>query len=329
MRHLIYGFCILMVFFSCEKESILNDTPDLELVYSTPPVPVPDGTRFSANVAYDDHTNAVFDILMPESSQPVPLVVFIHGGGFVGGDKATIYKQNPDNIKTYLDNSIAFATINYQFRTSDPDSGIIVSLKDIKRCIQFIRYHASSFNIDKTRIACYGGSAGGGASIYLAFHPDMADTTNEDPVLRESTRLTAAGHLTSQCSYDPVVVVGIFEAAGIDLSAIPDLKKSLAADYGLASFDQFYTDAEVIALRKELNMLGWMTVDDPEFFVSNGNPNVTPTKRSEVVHHPLHAKILIDKAASIGLPHVSNIPSMNIFAANNETISDFMIRKLK
>lgn len=327
-NHLFIFLSFTIVLFGCKKNVDNVQTPTLNLNFTTPPISVPFGVKFAADISYNNSPNSKFDIFLPPSGTPTSLVIFIHGGGFVGGDKSDIYTNNPDNIQAYLQNNLAFATINYQFRTSNPDSGILLSLNDIKRCIQFIRYYAQSFNINKNKVACYGGSAGGGASIYLAFHPEMADVTNADPILRESTRLTAAGHLTSQCSYDPVQMQNIFAPAGIDFFAIPGVATSLLSDFGLDSLNQLYTDPKVIAQRHELDMLGWMSTDDPEFYVSNGNPNTTPTMRSEAIHHPLQAKALDDKATAIGLAHVTNIPSMNIYAVNNETISQFMIRKL-
>jgi len=327
MKRLLIGVFVCAAILGCKKNTKINEEK-LRLNFGNPPINIPSGTKFAPNISYNSNPNSVFDVFLPASSKPTPLVVFIHGGGFTGGDKSIAYSQQSNDIQSYLQNSIAFATINYQFRTVGSDSGIMVSLNDIKRCIQFMRYNASDLNIDKAKIACYGGSAGGGASIYLAFHPDMADPSNADPVFRESTRLKAAGHLTSQCTYDPITMLNIFDSVGIDVLSIPGLKESLVADFGLSSFSQFYTDSKVIALRKELDMLGWMTSDDPEFFVGNPNPNNPPIQRSEVLHHPLHAKVLDNKATSIGLAHVTNIPSMNIFAANNETIGTFMIRKL-
>jgi hypothetical protein len=322
--------CIALI--SCNKETTAIEPPvseqKLELTYSTPPIKVPPGTKFAKDISYGSDQNSKFDIFIPTSSNLTALVVFIHGGGFVGGDKSEIYSQHPDDIRFYLQNNIAFASINYKFRTVGSQEGIMVSLNDIKRCIQFMRYYAKSLNIDKPKIACFGSSAGGGASIYLAFHPDMADPSNSDSISRESTRIKAAGHLTSQCSYDPIVMTDIFNSAGIDILSIPKLEESLMADYGINSFDLFYSDPNIIATRNELNLLGWMTADDPEFFVGNSKPNNTPTTRSEAIHHPLHAKALVDKATSIGLAHIANIPHMNIFPANNETIRAFMIRKL-
>ncbi len=332
MGKIIIGIFICIIIVGCKKETSTPEAPtsdsELELTYNIPPITIPYGTKFSKDISFGNDPNSRFDIFLPSSSTPTALVVFIHGGGFVGGDKSEVYSQHPDDIRNYLQNSFAFASINYKFRTIGSQEGIMASLDDIKYCIQFMRYYAKSLNIDKSKIACYGGSAGGGASIYLAFHPDMADSSNADPILKESTRIKAAGHLTSQCTYDPILMIDIYDSAGIDVLSVPGLKESLMADYGISSFDQFYNDPAVIAMRNELNMLGWMTTDDPEFFVGNSNPNDIPNNRGEVIHHPLHAKTLVEKATSIGLSYVANIPSMNIYPRNNETISEFMIRKL-
>jgi acetyl esterase/lipase len=59
---------------------------------------------------------------------------------------------------------------------------------DCARAIQYARYHAKEFNIDPKRVAATGSSAGGMTSLWLAFHGDLADPKNADPVLRESTR---------------------------------------------------------------------------------------------------------------------------------------------
>lgn len=332
MKKVVTSIFICIVLISCNKEITTREPPafepKLELNYGAPPINVPLGTRFAKDISYGSDPDSRFDIFIPTSSSLTALVVFIHGGGFVGGDKSEVYSRHPDDIQDYLHNNIAFASINYKLRTVGSQEGVMVSLNDIKRCIQFMRYYAKSLNIDKSKIACYGGSAGGGASIYLAFHPDMADPSNSDYISRESTRIKAAGHLTSQCTYDPITMIDIFNSAGIDVLSIPGLEESLMADYGINSFDLFYTDPTVNATRNELNMLGWMTADDPEFFVGNPNPNNIPTMRSEAIHHPLHAKALVDKATSIGLAHIAHIPYMNIFPASNETISAFMIRKL-
>ena len=141
------------------------------------------------NVKYGPWDRNVLDIWVSESKQPTPLIVYIHGGGFVGGSKEKVRQTN--NVQQALDRGIAFASIQYRFRyyddgsTSDPQLAPLPSiLRDSARAIQYLRYHAKDYNLDPTRIACYGGSAGAGTSIWLAFRNDLADPTSDDPILR-------------------------------------------------------------------------------------------------------------------------------------------------
>jgi hypothetical protein len=58
--------------------------------------------------------------------------------------------------------------------------------------VQFLRMKAKEWNLDPKRFALSGNSAGAGISLWLAFHDDMADPTDKDPIARESTRLWCA-----------------------------------------------------------------------------------------------------------------------------------------
>ena len=56
---------------------------------------------------------------------------------------------------------------------------------------------------DPNRIVAAGGSAGACTSLWLALHDEMADPTSDDPVARESTRLTAVAVSGAQTTLDP------------------------------------------------------------------------------------------------------------------------------
>ena len=114
------------------------------------------------NEKYGSHPRNNFDIWLSESEKPTPLVIYIHGGGFVGGDKSK-YHTSEDLVR-FLDSGVSVAVINYRFMNEKP-YGILGSLNDSKRCVQYIRYHSEKYNIDKNRIACSGGSAGAGTSV--------------------------------------------------------------------------------------------------------------------------------------------------------------------
>lgn len=155
-----------------------------------------------ANVSYGPHERNVLDFYQAKSAQPTPLVLFIHGGGWVRGDKAS-----PSVLKDCLLAGISVASINYRFVQQGMEAGVVPPVKaplmDAARALQFIRSKAAVWNLQKDRIAACGGSAGACSSLWLAFHPDLADAKSADPVARESTRLWCAAVMGAQTTLDP------------------------------------------------------------------------------------------------------------------------------
>jgi acetyl esterase/lipase len=167
-----------------------------------PPVP-----PTHANVAYGDHPRQVLDFYQADTTPaggPTPLVVYIHGGGWVNGDKWGI---GASFIKALRDQGISVAAINYRFTTQADEAGVKPPVKwpleDAVRALQFLRSKAGEWNIDKVRIGATGGSAGACSSLWLAFHDDMARPDSSDPIARESTRLACAAVNGAQTSLDP------------------------------------------------------------------------------------------------------------------------------
>lgn len=124
-----------------------------------------------ANLSYGPHERQAFDIWLPSNTgEPAPLVIYIHGGGFRGGDKKSI---RPSSIKQFREAGLAIAAINY--RLSDNGTYPIM-MEDAARCLQTIRSRVKEWNLNPDKIACYGGSAGGGISLWLGFHEDHNKT---------------------------------------------------------------------------------------------------------------------------------------------------------
>lgn len=169
---------------------------------STKPAPKPMHRPTQANVAYGTHERQVLDFYKAESKQPTPLLFFIHGGGWVNGDKA-----KPGELEACLAAGISVVSINYRYSYLAHQAGVMPPVKwpleDAARALQFVRSKAGEWNIDKQRIGASGGSAGACSSLYLAFHDDMADPMSSDPVARESTRLWCAAVTGAQTSLDP------------------------------------------------------------------------------------------------------------------------------
>jgi len=155
-----------------------------------------------ANVPYGKHPHQVLDFYQAQTNRLTPLLFFVHGGGWMNGDKA-----NPDFLAKCLENGISVVSINYRFIpeaiAEKIDPPVKACLDDSARALQFVRSKAAEWNIDKTRIGGCGGSAGGFTSLWLAFHPDLADTKSKDPIARESTRLSCVLAFVPQTSLDP------------------------------------------------------------------------------------------------------------------------------
>ena len=154
------------------------------------------------NVAYGTHERQVLDFYQATSESATPLVFFVHGGGWVRGDKSSVA-----HIEIYLSAEISVVSINYRYSWQAQLAGakppVSWPLADAARALQFVRSQAKAWNIDPARIGGTGSSAGACSILYLALHEDLAQPTSVDPVARESTRLACAAVLGAQTSLDP------------------------------------------------------------------------------------------------------------------------------
>jgi hypothetical protein len=343
MKYSFLFFLGMLLFLqSCNKDTdVETQEPKQQLEFSPSPIELNDlEILFAKDIPYDIHSRNVFDVFMPVSTEPTPLVIYMHGGGFLGGEKENPYVPMwngswdfPSEIKTLLSNKIAFATINYRLLDFEGDTeGVLKSLNDSKRCLQYIRSISEILNIDKNNIILAGSSAGAGTSQWLAFSDDMSEPSNSDIVLRESTRVKAIAIKATQASYDlERYETDIFteydfswrEYLREDSNMIPRFKSF----YGLNNLNEFYTDS-IKLYRKKVDMLAMMSSDDPEFWVSNPQtPPIKPTVSNVLNHHSFHARILKRWGDSLNIPNVSYYG--NYKDPSGETFVDFMIRKAK
>ncbi len=304
---------------------LLMVSPETEAQQGTKREPVNrNGQRADfVNERYGPHPDNTFDLWLAESDTPAPLVIFIHGGGFIRGDKSTYYRSK--NLVRFLESGVSAATINYRFMTDAP-YGIKACLYDARRCLQYIRCNAGKYNIDKTRIACVGGSAGAGTSLWLAFSEEAADPGNEDPVLHESTRISCAGAVGTQCTYDIFRWEEIF---GLPVARTPGQLSSIAEAFGVKSGQSRRYYLRQKKIRKELDFLAKIDPSDPPVFVRNarkgGIPEETDAKWRGLVHHPLHAKAIRDKAEKEGVKTVVYAPGIGISHPSGKDLHAFII----
>lgn len=302
--------------------------PKLNLEYTSPSIDInANGVNFVKDLAYHNHPNTILDIFIPESDSPTPLVIYIHGGGFTHGEKERVYDRHDDVINDLLDNNIAFATIGYRF-LQHSERGVIESLEDSKTALQFLRYYAESFNVDKSKVACFGTSAGAGTSLWLGLSDDMATTSSENKYSEESTRIVAIGALETQGTYDILRWEEVFEPYSIDMSRIPKpMMNELAQFYGTDDAQLLVTEPYK-NYRSSVDFLKLMSTDDPPIYIRNKGKDGPPFF-TDIQHHPLHAKILGTYADSIGIDNRVHAPGVGIEDQTETSLAEFFLLHLK
>lgn len=212
------------------------------------------------NVPYGDHPRQVLDFYPAKSDKPTPVVFYIHGGGWQGGDKKT-------NPKAYSDQGISVVAINYRYVKNAVEEKVEPPVKaplhDAARALQFVRSKAKEWNLDKTKIGATGGSAGACSSLWLAFHDDMADPKSDDPIARESTRLYCAAVNGAQVSLDPKEL----------RDWMPNYRYGAHA-FGLANLDAVMENREkVLPWIQEYSPIEHVSKDDPPIAMFYGGEN--------------------------------------------------------
>ena len=213
------------------------------------------------NLSYGTHRMQRIYFWRAKSDKPTPLLFYIHGGGWTGGDRSVVRSM----LKPALDAGISVVSVEYRNIRDSMDDGLLPPVKgpmfDCARALQFTRSKAKEWNLDKTKVALAGGSAGACTSLWIAFHDDLADPNSTDPIARESTRVTCAAVSGAQTTLDPKQMREWTPNSKYGAHAFGiawDAKQKLS------SFDMFYAERErILPWIKQYSPYELVTRDDP------------------------------------------------------------------
>jgi hypothetical protein len=248
-------------------------------------VPLPPASF--TNVKYGPHERNVVDLWQAKSGSPTPLVIYIHGGGFSGGDKRDLSRAG-NLLDTCMKAGISVASINYRL---SHQALAPAAMLDSARAVQFLRSKAKEWNLDSKRFAASGGSAGGVISLWIGFPDDMADPKSEDPVARESTRLSCMFVGAGQTSLDPRFIKKIIPGKAYKHEA-------LISFYGLKEGEIDNPPPEKIKLFEETSPINYLTADDPPAYLSYNHadtPLSPDTSAGFGIHHVTFGKVLKER----------------------------------
>jgi len=95
------------------------------------------------------------DLYLPLGSGPFPLVLMVHGGAFLFGDKAE--PMSSHGTDELLEHGYAVAVMNYRL---SGEAKAPAQIKDVKTAVRWLRAHAHEYHLDPEKFAAWGGSAG-------------------------------------------------------------------------------------------------------------------------------------------------------------------------
>jgi len=150
---LLNVFIGCMIFGACKKESTSETST----------------TATYSDVAYASSSSSQkLDIYLPSGDGPFPVVVFIHGGAFLMGDKS----MEASNAATLVSKGYAAVSINYRL---SGEAKFPAQIQDCKAAIRFLRANATKYKLNPDKIASWGASAGGNLSALLGTSGGVAE----------------------------------------------------------------------------------------------------------------------------------------------------------
>lgn len=260
------------------------------------------------DISYGMHPKQKIDFYKAHAEGPTPLVVFIHGGGWTAGTK-----NNPAGLQQFLEAGISVASVEYRFIQEAMELGIKppvrAPLYDAARAVQLLRSRASELNIDKTRVAYMGGSAGACTSLWLALHDDLADPSSSDPIARESTKPALIAVTSAQTSLDPLQTRNWIPNMGYGGHAFNFRAEGRTR---LQEFQMAFDAREkILAWIHEYSPYEHASADDPPIYLDYPNqkePVVPGTNQTDPTHSAILGLKMAERLKEVGVEVHVNYP---------------------
>lgn len=211
------------------------------------------------------------DLYIPDNAAGrTPVVVWIHGGAWISGDKAL----GPNDPQLRLARSgYAVASINYRFAQ---EATFPAQIHDVKGAVRWLRAHAAQYNFDPTRFGVWGSSAGGHLAALLGTTGDVADMEGIVGGNREySSRVQAAVDWYGPTDLLQMESQSIAQGCGAVGHNLPFAPQSLLIGCSIQTCQ---------SATQRSNPLNYYTPDDPPFFIEHGTADcLVPIGQSQIL----------------------------------------------
>ncbi|WP_088309861.1 alpha/beta hydrolase [Novosphingobium sp. B 225] len=273
MRAFILGLAALALLGgaaqAAERQFPVDAAPVLEDRYPAQVTKWPGGVTSLADVTYATVTGyrpMVVDIYMPpKKGGPKPLILYIHGGGWIGGH--TRHSGALANFPAALAKlaSEGFVVASLEYRLAD-EARFPAQLQDARSALRFLKGNAAKYGIDPARTGLWGGSAGG----HLAA---LTGLTCGVGYLDPAGTKAAAG---SECAQAVVTWYGVFDFAALSAGRPGGVDSAGARLLGCNGACQ----PESLAL---VSPVTYIDAKDPPFLLIHGDEDkVVPAAQSHL-----------------------------------------------
>jgi acetyl esterase/lipase len=214
------------------------------------------------------------DLITPDGDGPWPVVVFVHGGGWMSGDRTL----GPDFHRYFCARGIAMASVSYRFSS---DALFPAQLHDVRSAVRFLRADADRLGLDSARIAIWGSSAGGHLAALAGLTSSLQELPGEEVTEGDASVCAVAE------SYGPTTLVDGEIPAEVSLPGMDT--PSSTPEGRLIGGDP--ADRPELALAA--SPAHQVTADAPPFQISHGT--------ADVLVGPEHSVRLFDALTKAGV----------------------------
>jgi triacylglycerol lipase len=201
------------------------------------------GVTIQRDIAYGSDPLQKLDVFAPDGAKgkALPVLLFVHGGGFVRGDKHGEFY--PDNITLWAaKNGMVGVNIDYRLAPKDPWPA---GAKDLASAIAWTKANVARYGGDPNRIVLFGHSAGANHVADYAAHPEVRGA--------EASSVEGVVMLSPAYSTTPGARPNAYYGQDADLGSASGQIKRLTASpyplfYGYAEFDPPQMKATAAAL---------------------------------------------------------------------------------
>ena len=249
------GGCTILV--NDGAGTFLPEGGDGEMPALSDAVQQPGGADSLKNVAYADGSAAqVCDIYLPENAEKAPVIVLVHGGGFMFGD------QGMEIIQPVIEAGVShgYAVVSVDYRKSS-EAVFPAAVADVKAAVRFVRSHAAEYGFDPEHIAVWGESAGAYLSLMTALTPDIAELDGD-----VSDNADISSGVTALVSfYAPVEFYTLYEETGKPDSAAASFEsKFLGQDITADKEVTYNTYWETYSQQIPSDLKAWIQAGDSD-----------------------------------------------------------------